>query len=185
MPRYVVGIAGRAGSGKSLFGAIIASELLNMGYDVGIDAFATPIKQQARDLLGYVGDKQAPHMRWALQTIGERMAGPDGMGLLDRVKRFWTSYTGILVVTDVRRHHEAQWVADNGMLFVLYGRETPLDPRDAIHATEQVEAALKGIDARGRMLAVNNGGNVLDLAREAHNAALLFTAWLNESQAPK
>ena len=165
MKPYVIGIAGRAGSGKNLFAALLASELLNLGYTVKLDAFATPIKREARKLLGYDGVKST-HMRWALQTMGDVMSGADGFALIHRL----VGHAGgedVLIVCDVRRRQEAGWAANHGRLCLVTGREMALEASVAAHKTEAVEQAVEGLGAT----VVNNHGDLDALQTQARTVA--------------
>ena len=138
MPK-VIGITGRAGSGKSLFGALLASELVNIGQTVIMDALALPVKQTVRELYGYYGGPKSPEARGTMQKFGDELAGDKELGLVALfLERNLATKGNWIIVSDIRRHAEMQWFADNGILFYVYGRTAKLDGSTGMHHTENI-----------------------------------------------
>lgn len=139
----LIGISGASGSGKSTFAGLLAAELSDQGYVVGIDAMAQPIKRQLRRDGEYF-DKA--RRRRAMQDIGtaHRLIDPDHYikAFAIRVSRSLADYT---IIPDIRFPNEGRYARRSGVLIFVDGSRRRLAGKAAAHESESHFAALMGM----------------------------------------
>lgn len=128
MEAFVIGIAGKARSGKDTLADHISTIL---GSDAARAAFADPVKDMLRAIGVHDIDKykEVEHpvlratSRRMMQTLGTEWGrdtlGEDTWINLTREKGLGKKF---LIVSDVRFENEADFVRENGILFHVYGR---------------------------------------------------------------
>lgn len=157
MPKpCIIGLAGRAGSGKTTIARAVQHHLRAEGRSCELVSFAAPMRAMLTPLLAMVGadlsrlnrDKEFPipelgniSARTLLQTLGTEW----GRGL---DPSFWVNITmqrtskmaaDVVVIDDVRFPNEAAAIlARGGQCFRLM-RANPIDPLRVSHASEQQE----------------------------------------------
>lgn len=167
----VIGVYGKAESGKSTLAGFLASLLNEMGYTTAIDGFAVGVKREARRL-GWDGQKDDKG-RELLQTIGHgrRIKENDRCWINDLVTRWASpphSFYGVehktedwacealtasdrvdfLIVSDVRYDNEIDLMLRAGVLWVKEGK--PLD--NAALAAHPSESAVVDLSRPGVVL---------------------------------
>lgn len=110
----IIGLVGRARSGKGTAGGLLAAALADAGWTVRIDAFAVGVKHVAGRVMGYAGEK-TDFWRQALQTIGlhYRCTRHEDYWirlLINRLVERRSERPDILIVPDVRFPNEAEWI---------------------------------------------------------------------------
>jgi hypothetical protein len=128
---YVIGIAGKAGVGKTTF-ANHLKEHLDDAYDgelsVLVVSFAAPLKAMLAPLGPFPEDKQAviPHIglsyRQMCQTVGDWGRGLDPDFWVKPMRRFIAEgHHDVLIIDDVRLENESVLCTQNGTLVRLKG----------------------------------------------------------------
>lgn len=145
----LIGLSGASGSGKTTVAGMLAAELLDRGYTVKLDAFATPIKKRLIHLkkkrnAPAVIDKDAD--REAMQDTGSavRSADPDyyvkclgSSNCIDgKENDFLPEPADFLIVADVRYPNEAEFIKARGVLIHVCGCRRPLHGVAAGHESE-------------------------------------------------
>lgn len=154
----IIGIAGRAGAGKSTVAGIVAGLLNAAGCVVAIDSFGTGIKRAAREI-GWAGQKDE-YWRGVLQQIGEdgRRENP-AKWVVELCLRWANSPAAVdfLIIPDVRCEDEAIFCRAQGVLWFVSGRGG-LTGAGAQHPTEAFDWPRCADDVR-----IDNGGSVVGL----------------------
>ncbi len=167
----LLGIGGKAGSGKSVFAGLLAAQLAGCGYPARVDAFGVDIKRLARRE-GWDGVKDENGRR-LLQEIGQTMVEDD--------PEFWIRELKLrnlpvlansrrdefLIISDVRRKEEADYIrSKGGKILYMIGRFEKLSPEAADHITESMDWVDENCD-----IAVDNTGGLDDLLVRAEAIA--------------
>lgn len=133
----LIGIAGKAGSGKSTFAAYLADALSET--TEGIDqtciySFASPIKKMLAVLGVYKGD---PDFRRMAQTLGTEWGRDliDGNIWVNAAREYVEAAPWIVIIDDVRFENEAEFIREEGIL-VHMKREGQLVIADPNHRSE-------------------------------------------------
>ena len=145
----VIGIAGRAGSGKNTVAGILGGLLLEQGFPVHLDSFAVSVKDEALTR-GWDGQKDE-HGRTLLQEIGaerRKICETYWISMLEErtsvVCPMDECDDEYLIIPDVRYLNEAEWVRRHGVLWFVTGRSSPLTAAAASHPSEtELLSALK------------------------------------------
>lgn len=176
----LIGLLGKKGSGKDTFAGFLgfqrlafADPLKNLAYDFNpvmdfdeIDGGKIYLREYV-DFLGWDGAKQLPTVRQLLQRLGEAMRQHAGDDVW--VRALATAHrrlSGPVVVTDVRRRNEAEWIKAQGGLLVRIERPGLAGTDTDVSETE--------LDAYVTPLVIINDGDVRQLARYAADVRGLF-----------
>lgn len=163
-----MGISGYKRSGKDTASAFIVDRFL--GFDFHFVSFAEPGKREVAEILGtsfeYLEkNKKHPLIRhiyqWYLNDYVKNIRGDDVWvkSLAERVNRIQQNgKPQIIVITDVRYPHEADWIREVGGFLVMMDR---FDETEDKHSSEKLIDSIKGVDYR-----IPNRGTLLDLKRE-------------------
>ena len=120
----VIGIAGKAGSGKKTVAGILAGLLLEQGQIVTLDAFGVGVKAEARRR-GWNGLKDDPGREF-LQQLGAEMRGRNNnywiQSLVWRMLAGNQAIADYIVVPDVQFKTEAEFCRSSGVLWFVTGR---------------------------------------------------------------
>jgi len=161
----LVGITGKAGSGKDTFARMLGFETY---------AFAKPLKD-ALAAMGFpepsreMKEALVPGFEFTWRKAAQTLGTEWGRALqsdiwLAMAKRYYTQHLLVgkhfLVLTDVRFHNEADWVRENGILCHMSGRSTTATGEHQSHASE----ATLPIDPRD--LVIDNSGSLTNLMLE-------------------
>lgn len=174
----LIGLTGRAHSGKDTATCMIEAICLTAGINQQTFAFATPMRAALRALgvpQRYIEQPELKNelipelgasYRQLMQELGDmgRKVLPD----------FWVRYVarsisnlpdgvGLIVITDVRYPNEAEWIRANGGVIVQLNRKAAPEVRS--HSSEQHFAELQA------EYVIDNNGTLAEL--EARLAALL------------
>lgn len=174
--RILVGITGRAGSGKDTFARLLAEVSDQL---VEIDHFAEPLRQGLQAMLGLSPEAFEPALKelpipWLgvsprrlMQTLGtewgREMVAPDLWVTLAQRRRDHSHYDAT-IFADVRFESEADWIRDQGGTILRMVRPSP-DRLDA-HKSED------GIARHKDDVAIYNAGSLDDLRHVARHIAL-------------
>lgn len=135
---YLIGITGRAGSGKDTLAEMLgyaryafAKPLKDMLAAGGFPEPARPLKEALIPGFNF-------SWRRAAQTLGTEWGrGLQGDLWLAMAKRYRLELQAdYLVITDVRFHNEADWIRECGTLVHVKGRAAELDSTAQQHASE-------------------------------------------------
>lgn len=153
----IIGLAGASGSGKTTVAGMLAAELLDRGYTVKLDAFATPIKKRimkAKELraLPPVVDKETDRVE--MQRIGTKCREENPTLFIEYMcaannllpgwvfpREVWVP-ADFLIVGDVRFPNEAEYIRKRGVLIHVCGCRRPLAGEAARHESESHFAEL-------------------------------------------
>jgi len=155
----VIGIAGKAGSGKNTVAGILAGLLLDQEHTVHLDAIAVGIKRAAWRC-GWNGKKDEAG-RALLQRVGDEgrsSLGPEWWLDLLRL-RSPLGTAEFLIVPDIRLIEEARWARRNGVLWWVSGRGGLSGPA-AEHVTEM---ELRGLPLGESDTEIRNHGSIDEL----------------------
>lgn len=140
----IIGISGRAGSGKSTVTGLLAAAINAAGYTVAIDAFAAGIKMQAR-ASGWNGVKDEEG-RKLLQDIGEHARLKDPDHWITALRQRWAFVDGVpefLIISDCRHANEATFCRSSflgyGVVWRIEGRMGNLTPEQMAHPSEKLD----------------------------------------------
>ena len=121
----VIGIAGKAGSGKNTVAGILAGMLVEQGFPVALDAFAAGIKHLARKEHAWNGEKDLAG-RQLLQEVGARgreIREDFWVQMCDAREPSWTcNGPSYRIICDVRYLNEVRYVREHGTLWIVTGR---------------------------------------------------------------
>jgi energy-coupling factor transporter ATP-binding protein EcfA2 len=178
----LIGIAGKAGSGKDTLANIMEKVLLgHTGYYVGLIAFADAVKETCSALYGiplddFYEDKNKVQQPWNLTTrqlmqrfgtdIVHPALGKDHwVRLLEqrlfKGGKYWDEAPyeedDIIIITDVRFQHEHDWIIANGGHILAINRDVAQDT----HVSEQLnivymEETTTFIDNNGSLAQLEN-----------------------------
>ncbi len=194
----IIGVSGRAGSGKDTFAALLVEEGEKLGLHVRRAAFATGVKEATVALLGgkytindmndrekkdsvRVGSKL---LREIMQEVGAYGREIDKNFWIDRLfnEFMWVHSRGdLLVITDVRYQDEAERVHEESASIATDGptvvveitrKDAGLCGKAALHPSE-AGLAPDLVDYE-----IDNDGSVEDLRQHAH--ALLMILMLEK-----
>jgi len=171
---FLVGITGKAGSGKD-----------TLAYMMGFEryAFASPLKAGLR-AMGFpeperkLKESKIPGFEFTWRLAAQRLGTEWGRGLQDDI---WLAMAerarlscpaGVMTITDVRFHNEADWVRDHGVLIHVKGRATTVSGElERRHASE-LDLPVDGqVD-----MVVQNTGSLNFLQQEASRIAQIVLA---------
>ncbi|MFA5324442.1 MAG: hypothetical protein WC373_17330, partial [Smithella sp.] len=147
--RMIIGIAGKAGAGKSTLAKIVCGMMWdNSAFRVERRGFADPVKEIARTFFGWNGEKD-DNGRRLLQDIG--MAGRlyDEDIWVNKMRPHLSDDI-CTVIDDVRFNNEAMLCHRRGTHILISGRSDDLGENSG-HASE------KGIDIQPDFRIVNDG----------------------------
>lgn len=142
MDRLIIGIAGKAGSGKSFAAKFIQENFPDLNLEIA--SFASPLKNFITLLQGEIGDKQDkfalyPNMtiREALQKIGtDALRNNFAKDIWIRALEHRTKGKNI-IIDDVRFPNEAKWIHDNGGFIIKINRHRAVLEQIDSHESEQ------------------------------------------------
>jgi hypothetical protein len=131
-----IGIAGKAGSGKTLIAVLIAAELADRAASVTVDSLAAPIKKIAAEHFGWDGKKDERGRR-LLQVLGTEAGRQycEALWISKLYQRALRMNCDFLIVTDVRFENEAAWCRESGGVVHVRGRASDMGEASA-HASE-------------------------------------------------
>lgn len=144
----LIGIAGRKRSGKTVLAGLLAAALLDNGETVSIDGFAIPLfrevklcrgvdvidKDRDRPLLQRFASAVLPiHPLWLIRHLARRN---DIDGAPGRRSAGFREQADYLIVGDVRRPNEAEFIGRRGVLIFVEGSREPLEGETAEHESE-------------------------------------------------
>lgn len=156
---YIIGISGKAGSGKSTAAKIIQKNLVN---HYRIYHFADPIREGLKAMFGWTNLEFRPERknipatingqlevspRQAMQTLGTEW----GRNCID--SRLWEKLVPRrqkLIIPDVRFPNEAKFCLDNGILIYINRPGLPLMEHES-------ESHLDTIRKQANILIINDG----------------------------
>lgn len=155
---YIIGIAGKKGSGKSTFATTLVQYLNQQNglFTTGVFSLAEPLKNacmhlffgEHRNYFGQEADKNGISS-YNGKTYREVMQDFGTILRISYDKRFWLwnieqriikSGTGIAIVDDVRYDNEAEWIHENGGMVInlVRVRETEvIDKHDSERGVSQ------------------------------------------------
>ncbi len=154
MSRIVIGLAGRAGSGKSTAAKILVGIANRLGRPFSVIPFAGPLKRMAV-ILGWNGDKDDRGRR-LLQDLGQTARAYDP----DTWVKLWrnsvpTIDNAFVLADDVRFDNEAQEILDmGGRVLEITGRAMELS------ATAAADVSERGITRSLISHTIDNSGTV-------------------------
>lgn len=164
---FLVGITGKAGSGKD-----------TLAYMMGFEryAFASPLKA-GLTAMGFpeperkLKESKIPGFDFTWRLAAQKLGTEWGrslqadiwLAMAERARKACPA--SVLVITDVRFHNEADWVRDHGVLVHVRGRTTISDPKTAGHASEIELPVMDGDHL------IKNSGSLSDLQRSASTLA--------------
>lgn len=167
---FLVGITGKAGSGKDTLAYMMGFEryAFAMPLKAGLTAMGFPEPERKLKETVIPGFKFS--WREAAQKLGTEwgrgLQGDIWLAMAERARMACPA--GVLVITDVRFHNEADWVRDHGLLVHVEGRQSSIvDPQQQMHASEM------GLPHHDDDWVVPNQGSLNDLQVEATKLALL------------
>lgn len=164
---FLVGITGKAGSGKD-----------SLAYFMGFEryAFAGPLKA-GLTAMGFpeperkLKESKIAGFDFTWREAAQKLGTEWGRGLqgdiwLAMAERFRKqSPANVIVITDVRFHNEADWVRDHGILVHLKGRRSMLTKETQGHASE-IDLPVMPLDT-----VVENKGSLAELQARASEIA--------------
>lgn len=122
MARYVIGITGSKGKGKTSFASVLTYLLSINGYAARVLHFADYIKKVARDCynreIGSVHGKLSKKDRELLCKIGDALRGIDPNCLVKVVEREIKESKGFIIVADVRLKRESDMIKRLGGIVI-------------------------------------------------------------------
>lgn len=157
MSRIVIGLAGRAGSGKSTAAKILVGIASGIGRHVLVIPFAGPLKRMAINL-GWNGDKDDRGRR-LLQDLGQTARAYDQ----DAWVKMWRQNVPpgdntFILADDVRFDNEAQEILSmSGRILEITGRAMKLSDAAAADVSE------RGINRSLISHTIDNSGTVGEL----------------------
>ena len=167
MAKYVIGITGEKGKGKTSFVHVLTYLLSINGYAATVLNFADYIKKIARECfgkdIGRIHGKLSEEERQLLCSIGDALRGIDANCLINVVCRQIDSNDGFIIIGDVRLKREADIVHDYNGILVKIGSSVHNRNENYLqnHITEQEIANIQA-----DFLVVNEG-TFSDLIEEA------------------
>lgn len=108
----IIGLSGRARSGKDCVGTLLAMEASLKGLICKRLSFAQSLKEEAKRY-GWDGKKDV-FGRYFLQTLGQARRIQRADWWIQHAKSALSASADIHVFTDVRHVNEAQWIASEG-----------------------------------------------------------------------
>lgn len=167
--KKIIGLAGKAGSGKNSFSGFLITELSNSGYVVLIDSYSYDIKKLMREEFNWKGQK-TDFFREAMITHGEfkREKQPDYWvrKTEERINKYKETAVDYIVLPDVRNEYDARFVRENGILIIMQGRkQEDMKKELADNITEQLN-----FPSYDKDVVISNNGGLEDLK----NGAKLF-----------
>jgi len=164
----VIGIAGQARSGKGTVAGFLAAELVDRGYQVLIDSFATEVKRMAR-LCGWNGVKDA-RGRGLLQRVGAWGRARSRWFWVGRLeRRVMSAEVDFVIVPDARFRNEVAWCGQHGACWRVVGR----GGLEGAAGADASETELDGAPPEWFSVTFLNDGSLEDLrdavAHEARN----------------
>ena len=160
----VIGIAGKAGSGKNTVAGILAGKLVDMGHPVVVDAFAVIIKRTARDA-GWDGEK-TPEARRKLQQIGAHLREKDPDSLIDLLNLRNSDLLHYIIVPDVRMKNEVEYCRQHGVLWHVFDR----GGLDGDLGEDVTETNLDDLANDLSITSIRNDGTLEELTQLVHMA---------------
>ncbi len=162
----VIGIMGKAGSGKNTVAGILAATLVDQGFSAIVDAFGVDIKKCAREA-GWDGVKDDTWRR-NLQDLGNAMRRKDPDWLIALIdKRSFQAAHDYIIIADVRMPNEAEWCRRHGVLWHVFGRGG-LDGPAGEDVTERL--AVDDLPGQRTITSIVNSSSLEDLTRLVHMA---------------
>jgi dephospho-CoA kinase len=171
----IIGIAGKARSGKNTFASLIADDLVQRkGSTVCVDAFANSVRDTATALFQlkdelYNDDlKEVEDPFWGityrkmLQLVGTEVGRSidQDIWIKNCIKKLKTKLVSsdVVIYADLRFENEADWIRDNGGLLIHIVRHGA-DGNVGIegHSSEN------GVDIHDRDVLIYNDGSIDDL----------------------
>lgn len=178
----LIGLTGRAHSGKDTAANLLASICTDAGMQTQAFAFATPMRAALRALgvpRQYIEqpelkNEMIPELGASYRQLMQEL-GDMGRKLQHD---FWVRYVaraisdlpdgfGLIAITDVRYPNEAEWIRANGGVIVQINRDAAPDVRH--HSSEQHFAELQAEHV------IDNNGTLAEL--EAQLATLLVSLY--------
>lgn len=162
---FLIGLTGRAGSGKDTAATFIGYETYAFAKPLKVALAAMGFPEPVRAL------KEKPiagfkfTWRKAAQTLGTewgRSLQSDLWLQMAKVYRKQTR-TRFLVITDVRFHNEADWIREFGILVHVRGRSYEMNAGEAQHASE-IELPTAGPD-----FIIDNSKDLLHMRNQVHD----------------
>lgn len=172
----LVGIHGKAGSGKDTLAAILLDELRKQGIHAVRRGFGDALKEEYMELTGYTLEdieRDKPKHRVALQELGDgrRQTDPDYWIKLLMAKREQGELT---VIPDVRYPNEYDLCNGGVILKVAATLEARQARREVVNDSHISETAMDHIAPEGYDLVLYNDASLEEFEQEAR-------AWIKEN----